>query len=148
MRLTALKGPRSSYPLKQLSAWTLTAERTALIGNAAHTVHPIGAQGFNLGLRDAATWQKALPTLYAPEWISVTLRCSPPTPGAAWPIIDGCSYSPTGLRACWTSAHPPEKLVRLGLELLQRLPPLRSALVHIGTGGLDAPTRLGRGLPL
>jgi 2-octaprenyl-6-methoxyphenol hydroxylase len=33
----------------------LTAPRAVLVGNAAQTVHPIGAQGFNLGLRDALT---------------------------------------------------------------------------------------------
>ena len=34
---------------------TLTAPRAVLVGNAAQTIHPIGAQGFNLGLRDALT---------------------------------------------------------------------------------------------
>ncbi len=47
-------GRRSSYPLKQVRAERDTAERTVLLGNAAHAIHPIGAQGFNLGLRDVA----------------------------------------------------------------------------------------------
>ncbi|UIT47534.1 2-octaprenyl-6-methoxyphenyl hydroxylase [Xylella fastidiosa subsp. multiplex] len=46
---------RSAYPLIQVIAQDLTAERVALLGNAAQTLHPIGAQGFNLGLRDALT---------------------------------------------------------------------------------------------
>lgn len=45
-------GPRSSYPLSYMQARTLVAPRLALVGNAAHLLHPIAGQGFNLGLRD------------------------------------------------------------------------------------------------
>ncbi|MEJ7745812.1 MAG: 2-octaprenyl-6-methoxyphenyl hydroxylase [Luteimonas sp.] len=48
-------GPRSAYPATRVIAARTTAERAVLIGNAAQTIHPIGAQGFNLGLRDALT---------------------------------------------------------------------------------------------
>lgn len=48
-------GRRKPYPLARLLAARTTAPRTVLVGNAAQTVHPIGAQGFNLGLRDALT---------------------------------------------------------------------------------------------
>ncbi|HJW47354.1 MAG TPA: 2-octaprenyl-6-methoxyphenyl hydroxylase [Lysobacter sp.] len=48
-------GPRSVYPITRVLASTLTASRAVLVGNAAQTIHPIGAQGFNLGLRDALT---------------------------------------------------------------------------------------------
>lgn len=47
-------GPRSSYPLGYLQAQKLTQPRVALVGNAAHLLHPIAGQGFNLGLRDLA----------------------------------------------------------------------------------------------
>lgn len=53
-------GRRSSYPLRQVRALTDTAERTVVLGNAAHTIHPIGAQGFNLGLRDIAVLAELL----------------------------------------------------------------------------------------
>ncbi len=53
-------GKRSSYPLHQVCAETLVAPRAVLIGNAAQTLHPIGAQGFNLGLRDALTLAEEL----------------------------------------------------------------------------------------
>ena len=43
-----------SYPLRRVLAERLTAPRQVLIGNAAQALHPVGAQGFNLGLRDAA----------------------------------------------------------------------------------------------
>jgi len=48
-------GPRSAYPLIQVLAQKLVDERALLLGNAAQTIHPLGAQGFNLGLRDALT---------------------------------------------------------------------------------------------
>lgn len=47
-------GPRASFPVAGLTAKALAANRTALIGEAAHIMAPIGAQGLNLGLRDAA----------------------------------------------------------------------------------------------
>ncbi|HTV86071.1 MAG TPA: 2-octaprenyl-6-methoxyphenyl hydroxylase [Dyella sp.] len=48
-------GKRYPYAIRRVAASSLTAPRAVLVGNAAQTVHPIGAQGFNLGLRDALT---------------------------------------------------------------------------------------------
>jgi len=48
-------GQRSAYPIVGCVAETPIAPRAALVGNAAQTLHPLGAQGFNLGLRDALT---------------------------------------------------------------------------------------------
>ncbi len=48
-------GPRASFPVIGLTAKRLAANRTALVGEAAHVLPPIGAQGLNLGLRDAGT---------------------------------------------------------------------------------------------
>ncbi len=53
-------GERTSYPLKLVRSDTNTAHRSVLIGNASHTIHPISAQGFNLGLRDAAALAECL----------------------------------------------------------------------------------------
>lgn len=47
-------GPRSIFPLSGLSVTTMGRNRVALVGEAAHVVPPIGAQGLNLGFRDAA----------------------------------------------------------------------------------------------
>ena len=54
--LGALKitGPKLSYPLSLQMADSYTSDRLALIGDAAHAVHPIAGQGLNMGLRDVA----------------------------------------------------------------------------------------------
>lgn len=48
-------GRRQAYPLKLVRAERQIAPRAALVGNAAHSLHPVAGQGFNLSLRDAAT---------------------------------------------------------------------------------------------
>lgn len=47
-------GKRAAYPLTLSKALRLTATRSVVVGNAAHGLHPVAAQGFNLGLRDVA----------------------------------------------------------------------------------------------
>ncbi|WP_449446356.1 2-octaprenyl-6-methoxyphenyl hydroxylase [Thermomonas brevis] len=53
-------GPRSTYPMQSGIAESLVAPRAVLVGNAAQAIHPLGAQGFNLGLRDALTLAECL----------------------------------------------------------------------------------------
>ena len=52
--------PRSSYPLGFHHAAQITAKRLALIGDAAHAIHPIAGQGLNLGFRDVAALTQVL----------------------------------------------------------------------------------------
>ncbi len=56
----ALAGPRFSYPLNLSLAESYVAPRLALVGDAAHGVHPIAGQGLNLGLRDVAALAEVL----------------------------------------------------------------------------------------
>lgn len=53
-------GQRSSYPLRLVRALEDIRLRVIILGNAAHAIHPIGAQGFNLGLRDVAVLAEVL----------------------------------------------------------------------------------------
>lgn len=67
-------GPRSAYPLRRYVAESLVAPRAVLVGNAAQTIHPLGAQGFNLGLRDALTLAECIATYPADPGAEAVLR--------------------------------------------------------------------------
>lgn len=56
----AIAGPRASYKLGFHHAATITARRLALVGDAAHGIHPIAGQGLNLGFRDSAALAQVL----------------------------------------------------------------------------------------
>ena len=55
-RLGALQltAPRRAFPLSLIRAESMVSGRTVIIGNAAHQLHPVAGQGFNLGIRDVA----------------------------------------------------------------------------------------------
>lgn len=56
----ALDGARFAYPLELSLANSMTGQRLALVGDAAHAVHPIAGQGLNQGLRDSAALAQVL----------------------------------------------------------------------------------------
>jgi 2-octaprenyl-6-methoxyphenol hydroxylase len=139
-------GKRVSYPLRRVQAMRLTAPRVALVGNAAQTLHPIGAQGFNLGLRDALTLAELLVD-----------RCeSGGDPGAASLLAaytarreadrEGTAAMSDGLARWTANEFPPLKLLRsLGLVALDRIAPLQQVLVRRGMGFRGHVPRLALG---
>jgi 2-octaprenyl-6-methoxyphenol hydroxylase len=139
-------GRRVSYPLRRVQAMRLTARRSVIVGNAAQTLHPIGAQGFNLGLRDALTLAELL----------VEGAKSGRDPGAAAMLVDyaerrrddreGTIAMSDGLARLTANESPPLKLLRsLGLLALDRVPPLQAALVRRGMGFRGAVPQLALG---
>jgi len=139
-------GRRVSYPLKRVAASRLTAARAALVGNAAQTLHPIGAQGFNLGLRDALTLAELL----------IEAARTSRDPGAAELLATyatrraedraGTLAMSDGL-ARWTANEAaPLKLLRsFGMLALDRFEPLQAALVRRGMGFRGHVPRLAMG---
>ncbi|KZC17263.1 2-octaprenyl-6-methoxyphenyl hydroxylase [Rhodanobacter sp. FW510-R12] len=124
-------GRRHPYAIQRVAATRLTAPRAVLVGNAAQTVHPIGAQGFNLGLRDALTLAE--------------LVAAAPDPGAAdllaryaarrAPDREGTMAMSHGLVQLACLPQPLLAPLRsLALLACDRLPPLQRALARRGMG--------------
>ncbi len=61
-------GNRRAYPLKLSRVKQQVGPRFAIIGNAAHAIHPNAAQGLNLGLRDVAELAAFSPELHPNLW--------------------------------------------------------------------------------
>ena len=68
--------PRLSFPLGFHHAAQITARRLALVGDAAHAIHPIAGQGLNLGFRDVAALAQVVVEAPASDSISGTTNCS------------------------------------------------------------------------
>jgi 2-octaprenyl-6-methoxyphenol hydroxylase len=141
-------GGRAAYPLSLVQAQAWHAGRVALAGNAAHGIHPVAGQGFNLGLRDVA----ALAELIA--------RQGPGgDPGAQalreeyaeWREADRARTvrDTDGLVQLFTSDFAPLRAGRrLGLIGLDLFPPARAAVARRGMGLAGRLPRLALGQTL
>ena len=113
-------GRRWSYPLSAMHAARYTAERLALVGDAAHGIHPIAGQGLNLGFRDVAALAEAVIEA----------------------VNAGADPGDAAVLARYQAARRPDSLVMLGathvLERLfsSRLPPVRIAR-RLGIAAVD-----------
>ena len=128
-------GPRTLFPFEYRVAEHFTSPRVALIGNAAHTMHPVAGQGLNLGLRDVAALSAALRRavaggrdIGAPVVLEeyAQQRCLDTTSVSAFT---------EGLNAVFCTDLLPLKLARgLGMAGMNRLPALRRWLLRNAAG--------------
>jgi len=139
-------GKRHPYPLALSRAEETVAGRVVLIGNAAQALHPVAGQGFNLGLRDAATLAEMLAaSVSAPDFDELLARF------AAWRAEDrrGVTRFTDGLVKLFGSELPGLGLVRnFGLLLFDLSPSAKRALSRVSWGFAGRMPRLARGLPL
>ena len=139
-------GTRHRYPLALSRAAETVAGRVVLIGNAAQALHPVAGQGFNLGLRDAATLAEMLAgAASAPDFTELLARF------AAWRAEDrqGVTRFTDGLVKLFGSDLPGLGLVRnFGLLLFDMSPAAKRALSRVSWGFAGRMPRLARGLPL
>ncbi|KGQ18908.1 2-octaprenyl-6-methoxyphenol hydroxylase [Lysobacter dokdonensis DS-58] len=137
-------GTRSAYPIVQVVARSLTGERAVLVGNAAQTLHPIGAQGFNLGLRDALTLAEMIEAGGDPG--DATLL-SEHARRRAEDRARTLQFSGGLARLTANDGDTMRPLRSLGFGALQHLPALRAQLVGGALGYRGDVPRLCRGEP-
>ncbi len=131
-------GPRSAYPALRVVAQRTVDARAVLVGNAAQTMHPIGAQGFNLGLRDALALAEligdARDDAGAPALLQAHAARRAPDRERMLAMTDGLA------RLTSSDAGLLRPLRSLGLLALDRVPSAQALLVGgaMGYGG-DVP---------
>jgi len=142
-------GPRWAYPLALLLAERYVAPRLALVGEAAHMIHPIAGQGLNLGIRDVA----ALAELVI-DARRLGLDIGDDTVlqrYQRWRRFDALALAAVtdGLNRLFSNSIAPVRLARdVGLAAVDRLPPLKRLLMRDAMGLVGDLPRLVRGEPL
>lgn len=140
---------RHAYPLGWMQTREHVRSRLAIIGNAAHTLHPVAGQGFNLGLRDVAVLAQ----------IVIDGVRQGRDPGdlellreyANWRRGDHLQTAlfTDGLVRLFSTGFMPAALARnIGLALVEILPPLKHSLARHAMGLGGKLPRLARGLRL
>jgi 2-octaprenyl-6-methoxyphenol hydroxylase len=148
-------GRRVPYPLSLTQSDRTSAPRCVIIGNAAQGLHPVAGMGFNLGLRDVAS----LAELIAENARGVAEARKYADPGSAkllseydaWRSADrgGVIAFTDGLVRMFSNPLSLVARVRnLGLLAFDLLPPAKSALSRLSTGGGGRVPKLARGVAL
>jgi 2-octaprenyl-6-methoxyphenol hydroxylase len=144
-----LAGPRGAWPLDMHLARALVADRFALVGDAAHGVHPIAGQGLNLGFRDVAALA---------EVVTDAARLGLDIGSLAmleryqrWRRLDSALSAAAfdGLNRLFSNDWTPLRTLRdFGLGLVERMPGLKQFFVAEAAGLTGEVPKLLRGEPL
>lgn len=145
-------GARHQYPLALTRSDDYISERLAIVGNAAQALHPIAGQGFNLGLRDAASLAEVLADARAE-----TEGAFDPGDGLwlqryrAWREADRTNIVrfTDGLVRVFTQPFGPVKWLRnAGMLAFDLMPIAKDSLSQLSLGAAGRVPRLTRGAPL
>jgi 2-octaprenyl-6-methoxyphenol hydroxylase len=138
--------PARSYPLQISIARSFVAERLALVGDAAHVIHPLAGQGLNMGLRDVAALAECIADNArlgldpgAPEVLSRYQR---------WRRADtvAMGLATDGLNRLFSNESMPLKYLRdMGLGLVDRAPGLKKFFAREAAGLTGDVPKLLRG---
>jgi len=145
----SLASPLEAFPFRFQVARRFVGERLALIGDAAHVVHPLAGQGLNLGLRDVA----ALAETIVGE-LRLGLDPGAPRPLAAYERRRRFDVAASGLgldalNRLFSNDVPALRFLRdLGLRIVDRAPALKETLIAEAGGAGGGAPRLLRGLAL
>jgi 2-octaprenyl-6-methoxyphenol hydroxylase len=145
----ALDGPRFTYPLGLQLAERLTAPRVALVGDAAHAVHPIAGQGLNMGLKDVAALAEVLvdAARLGEDIGSETVLAR----YARWRSIDnlGVALATDVFTRLFSNDNPLVRVVRdTGMAVVNRIGPARRLFMTEAGGAAGDLPRLLRGSPI
>ncbi len=142
----AVEPGRSVFPLGIASARHFAARRIALVGEAAHVIPPIGAQGLNLGLRDAAAIAELAVTAHrrgqdigSDDVLTAYGKMRRADAGTRTLAVDLLN------RSLLSDFLPVQSARGLGLYLLERIGPLRRAVMREGVAPTAVQPKLMRG---
>ena len=143
----SLAGPRQSFPLDLQIARAFVADRLALIGDAAHVVHPLAGQGLNIGMRDVAALAE---TVVEATRLGLDIGSAATLERySRWRRFDSAFSAAVmdGLNRLFSNDNAPLRTLRdLGLGLVDRAPPLKRFLVSEAAGATGTLPRLLKGV--
>ena len=122
----SLVGKRYLFPAKWMHANRYVRSRLALVGDAAHSCHPVGGQGLNLGIRDAATLAKVLTVAHQHgEDIGSLMVLQRYQSWRRQQNLLSLGFTDILNRTFSNQWFPVMQVRRLGLQIMQRIPPLK-----------------------
>ncbi|CAK4033652.1 Ubiquinone biosynthesis monooxygenase COQ6, mitochondrial [Lecanosticta acicola] len=124
------EGTVASFPLRMRHASTYTGHRVALIGDAAHTIHPLAGQGLNLGLADAESLAKRIAVGIELGMDIGSCWCLDEYNSNRWAANNAMLGVVDKLQKLYSADSGPVVWGRsLGLDIVNRLGPLKGALM-------------------